>query len=440
MALTNTCLVEKPGFRRFGAFVSGLENLVNEVIRCGSVNDKRINAALDGAANTQVRILVSATRLKKDGVYFTDHSLADRLIRSLEGKLSQPPVFFDPTCGAGNLLIAASKTLPVFPTLQQTLESWAIRLHGWDLHPNFTHACRLRLVLEALRRGAKGEKSPEHYSSILERIQTKNALPISSWPGSANVILLNPPYTQQKVYSREWGAGRINMSAVFLDEVLSYCGEDAHIAAILPDVLRSGSRYSRWRKLVASRVCEIETKIIGRFDRDTDIDVFMLSGRRTSNSNIRIGHKWATLEKSSLRTVGDSFKVSVGQFVPHRYTLDGAWRKYLNVADALPWKDVSSISARRRFKLLPPKGPFVVVRRTSNPSDKSRIIGTLINVKEPVLVENHLLVLKPKKGGIKTCRKLLRYIQSNRAAARLNQIIRCRHITTQALIHLPWPE
>ncbi|MDI7120349.1 SAM-dependent DNA methyltransferase, partial [Escherichia coli] len=56
-----------------------------------------------------------------------------------------------------------------------------------------------------------------------------------------------------------------------------------NISAILPDVLRSGSRYHHFRDFISSEM-KATCEIYGRFNSQTDVDVFILSGIKTENN------------------------------------------------------------------------------------------------------------------------------------------------------------
>lgn len=48
--------------------------------------------------------------------------------------------------------------------------------------------------------------------------------------------------------------------------------------------------------------------------------------------------------------------------------------------------------------------PCILIKRTSSPSDKFRAAATLVNLKQPIAVENHLIVVTPKDGKLKSCK------------------------------------
>jgi hypothetical protein len=79
-----------------------------------------------------------------------------------------------------------------------------------------------------------------------------------------------------------------------------------------------------------------------------------------------------------------------------------------------------------------------VIRRTSRPGDNFRAIGSIINLKEKVAVENHFIVLQPKDSTLNTCKRAMKVISSKKTTRWLNKRIRCRHLTVSSLKELPW--
>jgi len=82
--------------------------------------------------------------------------------------------------------------------------------------------------------------------------------------------------------------------------------------------------------------------------------------------------------------------------------------------------------------------PFVVIRRTSSPSDNPRARATIIRGNQSVAVENHLIALKPKSGYVRDCQKLTKMLAKPATDIFLNQRIRCRHLTVSAVKDIPW--
>ena len=175
----------------------------------------------------------------------------------------------------------------------------------------------------------------------------------------------------------------------------------------------------------------------GRFDKWTDVDVFILTLSKT-NSKKSVGRIWwKSIKKAHQGRIGDRFKVHVGAVVPHRDLQKGPCVAYVHARTLTPWREVKRIGERRKFNGTLFEPPFVAVRRTSRPGDK-RAIASIVRGKRKVAVENHLIVLFPKRKTIGECRKLVQVLKSAETDRWLNKRIRCRHLTVQALQELPW--
>ena len=72
--------------------------------------------ALNGGPIRELRETVDLVVRRKSGVFFTSNSLATELLRG-NNIGSIKPVFFDPACGVGNLLIAAAREFPIYPPI-----------------------------------------------------------------------------------------------------------------------------------------------------------------------------------------------------------------------------------------------------------------------------------------------------------------------------------
>lgn len=136
--------------------------------------------------------------------------------------------------------------------------------------------------------------------------------------------------------------------------------------------------------------------------------------------------------------MGDYFQVRVGSVVPHRHKLEGPLYPYIHAHQLPSWQSVEEIAESRNFSGTTFDPPFVVVRRTSRPGDKFRAIGTIITGKDPVAVENHLIVLKPSSNSLEDCFQLMEVLRHPQTNDWLNERIRCRHLTVTAMRNLPW--
>lgn len=251
-------------------------------------------------------------------------------------------------------------------------------------------------------------------------------------------FITNPPFGYHVASDEgvDWARGRVQKSAVFIDKLITKGNQGQKIIAILPHVLLSGSRYKRWRSFIEENSSSIEIFPWGRFSQSADVDVFILKLTIGKESNAYFP-KLSTAPCTH-KNIGDLFDVKVGPVVPHRNIGKGKWVRYIEVKDSLPWK---SIEAKRsiRFKSTTYSPPFIVIRRTSSPTDKKRIVASLIIGNHPVAVENHLIIVKPKSKSLEDCEKLISQLQGSSVDSLVNKQNRCRHLTTQLIKEIPIP-
>ena len=386
----------------------------------------------------RLRAVIPIQELRDAGSFFTGDELAEEAVGHFGNSITVKSFVIDPACGAGNLLIAVSKKLPVIEfSLRDTLAIWGQSLAGLDLFGEFVETTKLRLILEAVSRGAYPDLvNIGEAKALFPYIQENNAFKHSEVLKRATHIIVNPPFYKMPAGdSCEWADGKVNAAAKFMDLIVNsvLCG--SLVSAILPDVLRSGTRYEKWRTLISEKL-ECSVFPSGRFDRKTDIDVFLLSG---TVSNSQEEPDWLGVEDAR-QSVGDFFDVSIGPVVPYRDKKDGEAVPYIHPKNLGVWDEVmvSDIADTWNYSGTLKKPPFVAIRRTSSPSDTYRAAGTLVKGTQMVAVENHLIVARPKSGRVGDCRTLLEILQSSQANDFLNQRIRCRHLTVSAVREIPW--
>ena len=401
--------------------------------------DDSIRAALDGQAAATLRHLVPLETLRYDGIFLTSSELARRAAQRLLPTLDATSVILDPSCGAGDLFLACVDALPAKLSLTQTLRAWEGQLVGRDLHPELLEAARQRLLLAAIRRFPGANISQRavvrpHFAQIAKGCGLDNEI-----YKTATHLLMNPPFTKTPAPgSCGWACGQVSTAAVFLEHALQHTRPGTRITAILPDVLRSGSRYDKWRELV-ERLAVIEHLDLGeQFDRWTDIHVFVLSlrVRQQHSASSDCTTAWTRPPRDS--QLGDRFNVRIGPVVDYRDPHQGSEHPFIQSRDLPPWGTLSDISCTRRFSgtLITP--PFIAIRRTSRPGDPHRAVGTMVLGKSPVAVENHVICLIPLRGGQRGCREALRNLRDPQSTEWLDQRIRCRHLTVRAVAELPW--
>jgi hypothetical protein len=340
-------------------------------------------------------------------------------------------------------LLAATEAMPISATVPETLADWGEKLHGWDLHEEFIQTARRRITLSALKRHYEMSGHFDESTSLLKHLdgikqadaRTQEARPVDA-------VVLNPPFTRAPA-SRDcnWAQGKTSNAAIFFLDALQHVRRGGHIVAILPDSLRSGSNFNKWRATVECHTDVTHIERLGVFDDHTDINVFLLVARvRTTGPSRHVVPWWSKPPEG--RTVGDIFEVRVGTVVDNRDPHEGEIRPFL-VARDLPASGRAEIPSRQRLfsgRLFEP--PFVAIRRTSRPAEgtASRAAGVLVTGDQAVAVDNHLLVAKPFKGGVKACNALVKMLAEPSTNELLDDRISCRHLTVSAIKQLPWSE
>jgi hypothetical protein len=399
----------------------------------------KADRTLDGEPSKELRSRIDLRCRRRFGTFFTGSTLAELAISQIGRLRRQDAVFADPACGAGDLLIAAARQLPLKRTLNATLRCWGRHLLGGDLQPEFVATTKARLLLLARQKLRLAQASAPDPARFFPYIRSGDALKSSAGFQTATIILLNPPFSPVAAPTDcNWASGSVNSAAVFVHSLLSRMEVGTYLVAILPEVLRTGSRYRRWREEVSQLARITKVQRYGVFDSLADVDVFVavfMKRQRIQKQHAR--SEWRQ-QRNARSTLGRHFTVSVGPLVPFRHRKQGDPYSYLHPRNAPTWALIKRISEKRRFSgpLLRP--PFVVIRRTSRPGDKHRAVGSLVLGKRLVAVENHLIICKPRRGGRSACEHLLKQLKSERTNGFLNERICCRHLTVTAVKSLPY--
>ena len=375
----------------------------------------------NGMAGEEIRRLVPLSTRRELGAFFTPHELADDLVAPLRNAVGHLKVL-DPCCGAGDLLLAATRAI------EGSIRAGTVtaKFLGVDKVEAFSLVARMRF--EAFNR-TKG-------LDISSSFGVGDGLGASEM-GQATHVLLNPPYASVLSHkSNDWAQGRVNGAADFVARTILQLNPGTEVLAILPDVLRSGSRYMRWRKFVSEHLELDDFELVGRFDPWTDVDVFVLRGKVIANKSTTVSGKWVPISIGP--TISDRFDISVGPLVDYREPRRGPSVPYLAAKEFPAWHTVETVKRRRKYCGRLIEGPIVVIPRTSRAGDPYRARCALVTDPEGIAVENHLLVLKPKSGGIHECRRLARLLRSEATTIWLDTAIRCRHLTVGAIGSIPW--
>lgn len=382
------------------------------------------------------RDVVLETR-REMGAFFSSSKIANALADTIERSVGLEAVVLDPTCGIGDLLLAFAARLPLRATLADTVNAWGTQLAGIDKEDHLVRLAKVRLCMLARARGGFVEEADP--LQMFPLIQTGDMFSDDAIAliGAADAVLFNPPFGKTTWDERvTWASGEINAAAMFLDHLTRNLAKAVPIAAVLPEVLRCGARYEKFRRLLVGRGYGGGFQMQGRFDTWADVDVFT-SLLTCSEGTVEL---WPDAAQAIGGCISDAFEVRVGAVVPHRDPKLGPERAYICAKTTPAWDRAFVPVTRRRFEGTTFSPPFVAIRRTSSPSDRFRAVATVVTGDEPVAVENHLLVAKPLRGGLARCEVLVATLRSDAINTRLNAVMRCRHLTTGVIKALPWAE
>ena len=404
----------------FSPYVNELRDLYSE--SRSNVNLASIKRATDGEAGQKLGMLVPLEIQRENGAFFTPPRLAKALMTGISDTITSASVILDPACGAGNLLLAAGQYIGQ--------RDWAKRFVGFDIQDKFVEACRLRLALYSIYL----MDIPNVRPSSFVRIRHVDGL-TARLKKDVSHVLMNPPFVSTELDEPvTWASGKVNLAAVFLDRYIRMASAGTHVAAILPEVLRRGSRYAGWREEIESAATIRKIAPLGQFARSVDVDVFAIWLTVGGSKNRRL----TALPTRRGKTVGDFFDISVGHVVNNRDPQAGRLGAFVTPRDLPPWETVARINKRRRFKGKAIFPPVVLIRRTSRPGQPNRCGATLILGKRSVFVDNHLLIAQPKDGSIEVCRTLMNLLQTADTELWIDNYIRCRHLTVEAIRSIPW--
>ncbi len=354
-----------------------------------------------------------------------------------ERKLNPASVILDPACGAGDLLIACSRHLLTSTGgLIDTINTWGHQLRGTDLHEPFVGAARARLAIAAASRVGVNSACALP-KDVFPNIRRGDGISAQTDLSNVTHIVLNPPFTDIEAPGDcSWGRGKVSSAAMFTESIFRKARAGTSMVAVLPDVLRSGSRYAAWRAQLESLAGRVDTIEYGLFDSLTDVHVFLLHAIRGQGESSSAVWVRASSEGETL-TVSDLYRVRTGSVVEYRAPHRGKWQPYLTPKSAPRWGEITQPASKRRFMGTLIQPPFVAVRRTSRPGDVHRAVATIVKGEQPVAVENHMLVVVPHDRSLSACRRLVTTLKDPRTTRWLDSVIRCRHLTVGSLGSVP---
>jgi hypothetical protein len=431
-------------FAEYALYHAELRSVLADVA-AGGRPDAAVAAHLDGLAYQRLRKSVPLEARRASSTFFTSSALRARLVAPYRDLLARGATILDPACGIGDLFIAALELLPTSWSAARVRRQVADCFFGREIIPLLADVAgdRLQMAVD-LAYPRRGEVS----TLRLPLIRAGNGLERDVPYASAQLVLLNPPYGRKPLpQPTYWAEGLVSEAAPFTLNVLERCRSGTNVAVILPDVLRSGSRYAKWREAVEKLAIIDSIDLVGLFDPWTDVDVFMVHLRVRPSQRSSILSVARTVWHGEIRTdetvtrLGDVASVSIGDVVPHRHDEIGPEVPYL----AIPSTPIGAIIAtapKRRFDGRLHQAPFVIVRRTSAPTRGagSRIASSLVHTKlGAVAVENHLIVIKPHISTLAACKRLINQLNDPAVTVWLDLRLRTRHLTKKAIAEIPIP-
>jgi len=381
---------------------------------------------VNGVAADELRRLISLEQRRASGAFFTEHELAKKVLQHHKFLFDRNPVFYDPSCGTANLLLAAQEIYT------KELDNIGLKyeLLGTDIHKEFIQASKARLSMNDILLGGSG-------SNFTFDFLIADGMKDNDFYKKATHIVVNPPFNLIEACKEDiWTSGKVSAAAVFIDRIIKHIRPGTQVVAILPEVLRCGSRYEKWRRQIEKSCKIIGHQQLGQFDEHADIDVFSILLEKREDEESEDAYPWVE-RASDGQMVEDFFDVSIGPVVDNRDPQRGKKRPYLKSRGLQGWTEVQHWPNFRKHEGRFFTSPFIVIKRTSRVGELNRATAAIINIPEPVYVDNHLIVLSPKTGKLSDCRNLLKVLKEERTDNWINSQIRCRHLTVKAVSKIP---
>jgi len=382
-------------------------------------SNKILQEAINGEAACLVNSALGRHRRRSTGIFFSGKIWADLLAGYAMDQGFKRIV--DPACGTGDLLLAVGERI----ASRRGRRPFEVpELRGYELESDLAAIARTRL---------KALTSIQESDRWTASIVVQNSLS-SNWKlKEGDLVLMNPPYHRQIAHSTSAiGTGLVSSAALFVESALEQIPIGGGIIALVPDVLRSGSNYRKLREILAESTQILLFDPVGRFSADADVDVSVLWIKKGGKANKR------TVPIASKEVISSYFDVSVGSVVPHRTKMGGMARPYAHPGSVVSGTVVDQPTEIASYCANTVSGPLVLIRRTSSPKDRVRARGCVIASTAQILIENHLIVCKPKSGLLSDCARLMDVFNDAETSQWLNNEIRCRHLTVGVVRAIPY--
>ena len=208
-----------------------------------------------------------------------------------------------------------------------------------DIYQEFVDVAKRRIVLKAISKGAtKRQDTDISVNNFFPGLKQGDVRKIKDETEFSATIFMNPPFNLfEPIKPCSWSSGKLSFAAYALDLIIERSKPGTQFIAILPDVLRSGSRYQRWRDQVGQKTEIHSLQPYGLFSSKVNVDVFILGG--TVGRHDRGRFNWYKVNRPAGKSLGESCTIQVGAVVPHRLNGRGKHVPYITAKDIIAGKN-----------------------------------------------------------------------------------------------------
>lgn len=387
----------------------------------------------------------------------------------------------DPACGAGALLLPALRehlaaSHQVDPRV--VLAGLPNLIEGVDVDPAAVWIANVVLAAEMLPLLRRVPVNRRRRLPALARVGDG----LSPSESRARLVLMNPPYGRVRLSEDDRRRfepvlyGHANLYSLFVATALECLDERGTLAAVVPTSFTSGRYFTNLRSVIAATTCLREITFVssrnGVFStvlQETCLAVFTrrrtrrtvvttLNGEKVNAvASVKARHgagPWvlprraddapiaAAAASMPLTLLGAGWTASTGPLVWNRRREDlhaaaAAGRVYVLWAADIDGGVLHRDHARNALRYLQTRddadravmvlgGPAVLVQRTTAPEQRRRLVAVELTDEDlerlgPVVVENHVNVLRPKQEALISRAALARLLRTRT----LDRLTRC---------------
>lgn len=216
--------------------IEGVIRHLSDGLDYGAIDARSINSVYE-------QLMVTPRLRQQWGIFYTPSGFASQMLDALPIETIAPEdrLVLDPSCGSGNLLLAAQERMeavaPGHWTELETHDWLKSHLFGWDIDPVSVEIARLSLLVSALPLGNNW------------RIETLDALSGAPATQTPTIIVSNPPWNNPKGSRKETAVG-------FVDRSITMLADGGLFACVLPSTWLTSATARASRDQVL-RTCDL---------------------------------------------------------------------------------------------------------------------------------------------------------------------------------------